>query len=135
VGSNPTFGTIKPTERKFCRFIFVCSFDHKRHGLKKRWHLRSAIAILQKTSQTLALRMHQQTKCFIGWVEQGFDFLGYRFHPSRKLRPSEESLRRLALRASRLYEQGVDMNRLRLYVSWTRWPWGGLPGIVSVAGG
>jgi hypothetical protein len=39
-------------------------------------------------------------------VEKGFDFLGYHFHPSRKLRPAAESLRRLAVRASRLYEQG-----------------------------
>ena len=104
--------------------------------VKKRWHLRSAIALLQKTTQILGLRMHQQTKCFVGRVEQGFDFLGYRFHPSRKLRPSDESLRRLSSRASRLYEQKGDINRLWLYViRWTRYLWGGLSAMVSHAGG
>jgi len=40
------------------------------------------------------------------------------------------------LRASRLYEQGVDIDRLWLYVSrWTRYLWGGLPAMVSHAGG
>jgi hypothetical protein len=41
-----------------------------------------------------------------------------------------------ALRASRLYEQGDGIHRLRLYViRWTRWLRGGLPGMVSVKGG
>ena len=50
--------------------------------------------------------------------------------------PSEESLRRLSSRASRLYEQKGDINRLWLYVSrWTRYLWGGLSAMVSHAGG
>jgi hypothetical protein len=50
---------------------------------------------------------------------QGFDFLGYWIHPSRRLRPSTESLHRLATRACRLYEQGAGHGWLRRYV--TRW--------------
>jgi hypothetical protein len=103
---------------------------------KKRWQLRSAVKALYKAIDHLGLRRHQQEKHFIGRVEKGFDFQGYHFHPSRKLRPSAESLRCLAVRASRLYEQGGDKYLLWLYVTcWTRWLWGGLPGLVSVAGG
>src|SRR5208283_6084929 len=61
---------------------------------------------------------------------------GYRIHPSRKLRPSTASLRRLMPRARRLYEQGADPGRLRRYVTrWTCWLWGGLDGQVCRKGG
>ena len=69
-------------------------------------------------------------------IDKGFDFLGYRIHPSCRLRPSAESLRRLVVRAGRLYEQGDDSRRLRRYVTrWTRWLWGGLDGLVTRKGG
>jgi len=42
----------------------------------------------------------------------GFDFLGYRLHPVRRLRPSVESINRLKIRARRLYEQGASVERL-----------------------
>ncbi len=68
--------------------------------------------------------------------DKGFDFLGYQIHPSRRLRPSVESLRRLVVRAGRLYEQGADIRRLWQYVTrWTRWLWSGLDGLVSRGGG
>jgi len=50
-------------------------------------------------------------------MEKAFDFLGYHFHRSRKLRPSAESLRRLVERARRLYEKKGDHNRFWQYVS------------------
>ena len=66
----------------------------------------------------------------------GFDFLGYRIHPDRKLRPAVQSLNRLLERARRLYEQGVDENRLRQYVQrWFIWPIGGLRNRVIDTGG
>jgi hypothetical protein len=103
---------------------------------KTRWYLRAAIQTMYSILDSVGLRVHQQEKRFIGRIEKGFDFLGYSFHPSRKLRPSEESLRRLSSRASRLYEQKGDINRLWLYVSrWTRYLWGGLSAMVSHAGG
>jgi hypothetical protein len=81
------------------------------------------------------LELHRK-KRFIGRIDNGFDFLGYRIHPRRKLRPSKESLQRLAIRARRLYEQGADTCQLRQYVTrWTRWLWGGLDGLVSWKGG
>ncbi|MCP4629874.1 MAG: hypothetical protein GY850_41155 [bacterium] len=69
-------------------------------------------------------------------MDKGFDFLGYQIHPSRKLRPSAESLRRLVVRAGRVYEEGVDIRRLRQYVTgWTRRLWGELDGLVFRGGG
>ena len=61
--------------------------------------------------------MHEIRKRFMGRTSDGFDFLGYRLHPNRRLRPSFESMRRLSERARRLYEQGASLPRLRLYVT------------------
>jgi len=102
---------------------------------RTRWQLRRAIAEFQGILQGLGLRTHRE-KRFIGLATKGFDFLGYRFHPRRKLRASRESLRRLRERARRLHEQGADARRLREYISrWSRWHLGGLAGMVSLKGG
>ena len=102
---------------------------------KSRWHLKAAIRELILVVHSLGLDLHQK-KRFIGRIDNGFDFLGYRIHPSRKLRPSTESLQRLVTRARRLYEQGADGCRLRQYVArWTCWLWGGLEALVSRKGG
>ncbi len=83
-----------------------------------RWQLRRAIAAVHRLLSTLGLELHPD-KRFIGSLKRGFDFLGYRFHPGRRLRPSRESLRRRQTRARRLQEQGGDWQRLRLYA--LRW--------------
>ena len=58
--------------------------------------------------------------------------LWYHLHPSRKVRPSTESLQRLVTRARRLYEQGAAGCRFRQYVArWTCWLWGGREALVS----
>ncbi len=102
---------------------------------KTRWHFRTAIRSLIEVLESLGLCLHQE-KRFVGRIDKGFDFLGYRIHPSRRLRPSAESLRRLVVRAGRLYEQGADSCRLWRYVTrWTRWLWGGLDGLVTRKGG
>ncbi|MFT4627071.1 MAG: RNA-directed DNA polymerase [Myxococcota bacterium] len=102
---------------------------------KSRWQLRRAIAALHAALRPLHLRLHR-VKRFIGRTSRGFDFLGYRLHPGRKLRPSGESLRRLRTRARRLYEREGDGVRLRQYVRrWWLWLHGGLWGRVRRAGG
>jgi hypothetical protein len=104
---------------------------------KNRWRLKTAIRELILVIHSLGLDLHQK-KRFIGRIDNGFDFLGYRIHPSRKVRPSTESLQRLVTRARRLYEQGADCYgcRLRQYVArWTCWLWGGLEALVSRKGG
>ncbi len=102
---------------------------------KTRWHLRAAIRSLNEAIASVGLCLHQE-KRFVGRMDKGFDFLGYQIHPSRRLRPSAESLRCLVVRAGRLYEQGDDIGRLRQYVTrWTPWLWGALDGLVSRKGG
>ena len=54
----------------------------------------------------------------------------------RQALQTQESLNRLLVRSRRLYEQGVDINRLRQYVQrWLIWLHSGLRGKVSQAGG
>ncbi len=102
---------------------------------KSRWQLRRAIAALHAVLRPLHLRLHR-VKRFIGRASRGFDFLGYRLHPGRLLRPSQESLRRLRMRARRLYEREGDLVALRRYVQrWWCWLHGGLWGRVRRAGG
>jgi len=84
----------------------------------------------------LKLTLHKQQKCFTGQSETGFDFLGYQVFPNQQLFLSAYSIRRLATRYLRLYEQGISINRLRQYVDrWCCWLWGGLSSRVTNQGG
>ena len=102
---------------------------------RTRWQLRRAIATLRQRLGKLDLELHRD-KRFIGRTTAGFDFLGYRFQPGRRLRPAAQSLQRLLTRSRRLYEQGATRARLWRYVErWVDWLWGGLGRIVSRKGG
>ncbi len=86
-----------------------------------------------ETQTSLMLTLHL-VKRFIGRTEKGFDFLGYKIHPNRKLRPSRVSLHRLTERARQLYEREASIKRLWQYViRWHRWLHGGLDGMVSTS--
>lgn len=99
-----------------------------------RHKLRAAIRRVHAVLEALRLSVHPE-KRFIGKTARGFDFLGYRFRPGRKLRPAQQSIDRLITRARRLHEQGADLDRLRQYVwRWYRWLHGGLRGRVSTKG-
>ena len=83
----------------------------------------------------LGLRLHATKRC-IGQLSNGFDFLGYRVVPGRRLRTSAEGRRRFAEKFRRLYEQGADHRRLWRYAErWCRWRRAGLEGLVSLKGG
>ena len=104
-------------------------FAPTRHKLKAA--LRSMYRILEQ----LKLTVHPD-KRYIGTTHRGFDFLGYRIHHDRKLRPNMQSLNRLLDRSRRLHEQGADEHRLREYVQrWFIWLHGGLRGRVIDTGG
>ena len=76
------------------------------------------------------------SKRLIGKLSKGFDFLGYRVVPGRRLRSSAESKRRFAEKFRRLYEQGASSMRLWRYAEcWCRWRRAGLTGLVSLKGG
>jgi hypothetical protein len=99
-----------------------------------RHKLKAALRRMYTVLDQLKLSVHPD-KRFIGTTRRGFDFLGYRFHPHRKLRPAVISLDRLFERARRLQEQGADLIRLRQYVQrWYGWLHGGLRGRVSTQG-
>jgi len=99
---------------------------------KTRFGLRRAIQNMHEVLAELRLTIHP-TKRFIGKVERGFDILGYRIEPGRKLVPLHTSLQRLLARARRLYEQGASIKRLREYVArWHRWLRGGVDDLVCL---
>ena len=99
-----------------------------------RHKLRAGLRAMYRVLASLKLSVHPD-KRYIGTTRKGFDFLGYRLHPGRKLRPSGQSLDRLLLRARRLHEQGAGQNRLRQYVErWFAWLHGGLHGRVKTNG-
>ena len=121
--------------------------QEKRHGIAyqrfmddfvifapTRHKLRAALRAMYQVLDTLKLVLHPD-KRYIGTTQKGFDFLGYRLHPGRKLRPAWQSLARLLQRARRLHEQGADQDRLRQYVQrWYAWLHGGLHDRVSTHG-
>ena len=73
------------------RLYYVRYMDDMLILAKTRRHLRTAIRELIGVTLSLCLELHQK-KRFIGRIDNGFDFLWHRIHPSRKLRPSAESL-------------------------------------------
>jgi hypothetical protein len=100
-----------------------------------RHKLKAALRCMYRVLEQLKLTVHPDKRS-IGKTQRGFDFLGYRIHPDRKLRPAVQSLNRLIVRSRRLYEQGVDENRLRQYVQrWFIWLHGGLRNRVIDTGG
>jgi hypothetical protein len=67
------------------RIYYVRYMDDMVILAKTRWHLRTAIRELIAVTLSLELELYRQ-KRFIGRIDSGFDFLGYRIHPSRKLK-------------------------------------------------
>jgi hypothetical protein len=100
-----------------------------------RHKLRRAIKEVHAVMGDLGLGLHATKRC-IGQLSNGFDFLGYRVVPGRRLRTSAEGRRRFAEKFRRLYEQGADHHRLWRYAErWCRWRRAGLRGLVSLKGG
>ncbi|MHC4225343.1 MAG: reverse transcriptase domain-containing protein [Planctomycetota bacterium] len=68
-----------------------------------RWKLQRAVKVVNETLAELGLAKHPD-KTFIGRVERGFDFLGYRLSP-KGLTVAKQTLERFVTRAARLQEQ------------------------------
>lgn len=91
-----------------------------------RWKLRQAVKLVTQTLAELKLEKHPD-KTYIGKIEKGFDFLGYRFEP-RGLRLALETLKRFKERVTQLYEQGADTHRIGQYVRrFNEWAAGKIP--------
>jgi hypothetical protein len=94
-----------------------------------RWQLRGAVRLVNASLRALDLEKHPD-KTFIGRIERGFDFLGYRFGP-HGLAMAAKTVANFIDKASRLYEQerrtGIAVPALEMYVErWLRWVTGGL---------
>jgi len=68
-----------------------------------RWQLRGAAEMVNQRLAALGLEKHPD-KTFIGRIERGFDFLGYRFRLAG-LTLAKQTIANLIEKASRLYEQ------------------------------
>ena len=91
------------------------------------WSLRRAIKVVNQHFAQLGLSQHPD-KTFIGRIEAGFDFLGYRLTRAG-LRLSQATIRRSVDQLSRLYEQERHQHTdaLGQYVRrWLGWVTGGL---------
>ena len=88
--------------------------------------LRRAVKVLNETLGGLGLEKHPD-KTFIGRVERGFDFLGYRLTPAG-LSVAKRTRVRFAERTARLHEQertgrappGALGSYVRRWERWTR---------------
>lgn len=96
-----------------------------------RWKLRRAVTALNRVLDLLGLEKHPG-KTFIGRVERGFDFLGYRVTPAG-LGIARQTASAFLERAIRLYEQereepSLGSSRLGAYVHrWLIWVEAGVP--------
>jgi RNA-directed DNA polymerase len=70
---------------------------------KTRWHLRKTVRTVNQHFNQLKVAQAPD-KTFIGRIEKGFDFLGYRFG-QEKLRVSKRTLENHIRRLSQIYEQ------------------------------
>ncbi len=91
-----------------------------------RWKLRAAIRTVNQTLAALKVEQHPD-KTFIGRISRGFDFLGYRFRSDGLIGVARQTVERFIKRATRLYEQGADIQRIGEYVRrWLKWVGSGL---------
>lgn len=92
----------------------------------RRWRLRKAIRLVNQVLNDLFLEKHPE-KTWIGPIDRGFDFLGYR-HIRAGCYPAKDTVQRFHARITRLYEQGTPPARIGVYEArWWRWVYGGLP--------
>jgi len=96
-----------------------------------RWKLRKVIRVVNETLAELKVEQHPD-KTLIGRVSHGFDFLGYRFGSEGLIGVARPTIERFVERATRLYEQGADVDRIGEYVRrWLRWVTSFLRGMAS----
>jgi RNA-directed DNA polymerase len=87
-----------------CGLFYVRFMDDILVLAPTRSKLRGAVRAVNEVLPSLRLEKHPD-KTFIGKIERGFDFLGYRFG-SRVLELAEATIERFVEQATRLYEQG-----------------------------
>ncbi|NEO79490.1 reverse transcriptase/maturase family protein [Moorena sp. SIO4G3] len=85
-----------------------------------RWKLRAAIKAVNEVMEELLVVKHPD-KTFIGRVDRGFDFLGYRFLPTG-LTVALKTVERCLAKVAQLYEQCASDQRIGTYLRrWWQW--------------
>ena len=111
-------------------------YAHPRGEARPRVHLRYRSATAMSSDYVPRVNWLEAANASSGKLSKGFDFLGYRVVPGRRLRSSAESKRRFAEKFRGLYEQGASSMRLWRYAEcWCRWRRAGLTGLESLKGG
>ncbi len=87
-----------------------------------RSRLRRVVRRVYRILGELKVTVHPD-KTFVGRIRKGFDFLGYQFSHAG-LGVASKTVRRCLEKASRLYEQGADAERIGKYLRqcwWSDW--------------
>ena len=93
---------------------------------KTRHQLRRVVKNMHNIVRGLKLKLAVD-KTFIGRIDKGFDFLGYRFNATGILRLAQKTIDNYQEKLSRLYEQNAPDQRVRDYQrAWLRWAIGGI---------
>ena len=96
---------------------------------RTRWALRRVVQQVNTLLDHLKVEKHPD-KTFIGRIDRGFGFLGYR-SVAEGLRLAAQTKQRCVERATRLYEQGAAAGRIGEYVRhWLTWVRSGCLGLV-----
>jgi RNA-directed DNA polymerase len=98
---------------------------------KTRWSLRRAVKIVNQHFNALKIEQ-AKNKTFIGKIERGFDFLGYRFS-LKGLSLASVTIDKMRVKYQQLYEQTKIAPEgavicARYLTRWLRWTQAGLPG-------
>ena len=96
-----------------------------------RWSLRSAVKIVNQNFNALKIEQAKD-KTFIGKIERGFDFLGYRFS-LQGLSLASVIIDKMRVKYQQLYEQTKTAPEgavicARYLTRWLRWTQAGLNG-------
>jgi len=98
---------------------------------KTRHSLKRVIKFVYRVLDTLKLEV-SRPKTWIGRIEKGFDFLGYRITPRECLSLAKATLERSAERINRYLVQGASKQRIGKYVKhFMAWAKGGLGKLVK----
>jgi len=121
---SPLFGAIYllPLDQlaRYNKIDYVRYMDDIVFFFKTRHQLKNMLKKIYSCLDGIQLKL-SKPKTWIGRVEKGFDYLGYRISPEG-LAIAEGSVGRLQDRLHRLLEQGAGKQRLEKYVkNWMRW--------------
>ncbi len=116
--------------------IITDRIDTRCHHVKGHGGLKGAVnsirAHLQENMHGIVHRLKYKlafNKTFIGRIERGFDFLGYRLGANGQIGLAKQTILNHWNKLSRLYEQSAPDQCVREYkTNWLRWVGAGLTG-------